>query len=69
MPHFLCLDQAFHLQIRQMMADRDGIDIHSLSQFIDRDLGAAEQCLKNFVFRAFYAEEYNRASSGCQYTR
>ena len=52
-----------------MMADGDRIDLHCLGKFVDRDFGVAKQRLKDFVFRAFHAEEYNSPLWACQYIR
>jgi len=52
-----------------MMANRNGINADSLSQFVDRNLRLAEQGLKNPVFRAFHGREYTRLPEYCQYTR
>jgi hypothetical protein len=59
MPHFLRFDQALHLQVRQMVTDRDGINLHCLGKFIDRDFRVAKQRLKNLIFRAFHGKKYN----------
>ncbi len=48
-------DETFHLQVGQVVTDRDGVDAHRLGQFIDRDLWLAEQGLENLVFRAFHS--------------
>jgi hypothetical protein len=62
-------DETFHLEVRQVMTDRDGVDTHRFGQIIDRDLWLAEQGLEDFVFRAFHAKEYNSPLWGCQYIR
>jgi len=39
-----------------MVPNRNGIDVHRLSQIVDRELWFAEQGLENPVFRAFHDE-------------
>jgi hypothetical protein len=65
---FRC-DETFHLQVRQMVTNGDGVDAHRFSQFIDRDLWLAEQGLQDLVFHAFHEKEYNSPLLSCQYNR